>query len=80
MRLLRDFVCVDCGASVERYVDTDVTTMNCTCGSEMMRTIGMPHVALDGTDPGFPGAYERWANKREQRAKIARSKSYYTGD
>ncbi len=80
MRLLRDFVCNKCGVEMERYVDTAITITPCSCGGEMTRLIGMPKVALDGTGPDFPGAYERWANVREQRAKIARSKSYYTGD
>jgi hypothetical protein len=31
--------------------------------------MSMPTVKLDGTDPAFPGAYERWGKIREDNAK-----------
>ena len=68
MKLLRDFICAACGERQERYLDSDITEVNCECGARASRIIGMPHVALDGTDPGFPGAYEKWAKVREDRA------------
>lgn len=69
MRLLRDFVCEECGETTERYVDSEITQCICDCGHTATRIIGMPHVALDGTDPGFPGAYDKWARVREDRHK-----------
>ncbi len=79
MRLLRDFVCDKCGTEVERYIDTTIDHLDCVCGGKMTRIIGMPKVSLDGTDPDFPGAYEKWASVREQRAREAKKRSYYEG-
>lgn len=77
MRTLRDFTCDHCHSSVERYVDSTVVTVPCECGFIANRVIGMPRVSLDGTDPGFPGAYEKWANVREQNARIKARRSYH---
>ena len=76
-RLLRDFHCDSCNTSVERFVDSTVLAVPCECGYISSRVIGMPRVALDGTDPGFPGAYEKWANVREQNARIKARRSYH---
>lgn len=75
--LLRDFFCDVCGAEQERYVSSDTTRVPCKCGHEARRIIGMPRVSLDGTDPGFPGAYDRWATIRENNAAEKRKKSYF---
>ena len=79
MKLLRDFECKYCGRTYERYIDSKITQVDCECGKKADRIIGMPKVSLDGTDPGFPGAYEKWAKTREQRAEISKRKSYYEG-
>ncbi len=76
MRTLRDFVCDDCGKEQERFIDTDITTLPCDCGGNANRIIGMPRVALDGTDPGFPGAYDKWARTWEDNAKVKAKKSW----
>lgn len=68
MRLLRDFEC-DCGKTYERFVSEDVTTMDCDCGKTAHRVIGMPTVMLNGLDPAFPGAWDKWAKIREDRHK-----------
>jgi len=80
LKLLRDFLCEHCGTEKERYIDSDITQIVCDeCGNTAIRLIGMPTVALDGTDPGFPGAFEKWADKRAQRTSVRKSKSYYAG-
>lgn len=76
MRLLRDFVCPKCGTAQERFVGDQVVEVDCLCGNIAHRTIGMPRVALDGTDAAFPGAYEKWARIREDRARQHAKKSY----
>jgi putative FmdB family regulatory protein len=76
-RLLRDFTCNSCGKQTERFVETSSELVQCECGEMAHRIIGMPRVALDGTDPGFPGAYDRWATIRENNAAEKRKKSYY---
>lgn len=36
------------------------------CGNDEAKFItSAPSVALDGTDPGFPGAYDKWARTHE---------------
>ena len=64
MKLLRDFCCETCGTVQERFIDGETLAVNCACGAIANRIIGMPRVALDGTDPSFPGAYDKW--RREQ--------------
>ena len=76
MRQLIDLKCPDCGKQTERYISE--TQIPCICGKTMYKVIGMPRVALDGTDPGFPGAYDKWASIREKNAAEKRKKSYYT--
>ena len=76
MRTLRDFMCEKCGTVQERFVSGQVVEVDCACGEIAKRMIGMPRVALDGTDPGFPGAYDRWARVREENARIKGKRSY----
>ena len=75
MRQLIDLKCPDCGKQTERYISEN--QVPCICGKTMYKVIGMPRVALDGTDPGFPGAYDKWATVRENNAAEKRKKSYY---
>lgn len=69
MKLLRDFKCSVCDDTVERYVDSETVEIPCKCGETAHRIIGMPTVALDGTDPAFPSAWDKWARTREQNHK-----------
>lgn len=39
------------------------------CSSEANFIVSAPRVALDGTDPGFPGAYDKWARIHENHGK-----------
>jgi hypothetical protein len=61
----------------ERYIDNNIEQVTCECGGLADRIIGMPRVSLDGTDPGFPGAYEKWAKTREDNARIKSKRSYH---
>jgi DNA-directed RNA polymerase subunit RPC12/RpoP len=69
MRLLRDFKCPECDTTFERFIDSETSVVSCSCGHLAQRIIGMPRVTLDGTDPGFPGAYDHWARIREDNAR-----------
>lgn len=43
---------------------------NCKkCGSEASFITSAPTVSLDGTDPGFPGEYDKWARLHENHGK-----------
>ncbi len=35
------------------------------CNSMASFIISAPSISLDGTDPGFPGAYDKWARLHE---------------
>lgn len=77
MRLLRDFHCTSCNSDQERYIDSDVEEVACMwCNGTAKRIIGMPRVALDGTNPDFPTAYDRWATVREQNRVVKGRRSY----
>lgn len=67
MLMLYDFQCKDCGYTDEQLVAPSVQILECRkCGSFMSRKIGTPSIRLDGTDPGFPDAYAKWARQHEK--------------
>jgi len=37
-----------------------------SCGSETHYRVSAPRTMLDGTDPGFPGAFDKWARQHER--------------
>ncbi|MCA9333657.1 hypothetical protein KC963_01285 [Candidatus Saccharibacteria bacterium] len=76
MKMLRDFVCDDCGDLSERYVDASLRQIECQCGGAAKRIIGTPNIALDGASGDFPTAHDKWANMREQRHRLGAKKSY----
>lgn len=69
--ILYDFKCSECDAVEEGLVSSDVTKITCpTCQSlTMTRQISTPRIKLDGTDPGFPDAYDKWARQHEKAGK-----------
>lgn len=75
MRILRDFICPE-GHISEQYIDSNTDSIICNkCGNLATYVIGCPTIRLDGTDPAFPTAYDRWATIREKRHRqLARRK------
>lgn len=73
MRLLRDFKCDD-GHITERFIDSGIESVLCGCGKEAKRMLSCGTVMLDGTDPGFPGAWNKWADIREKRHRDSQRK------
>lgn len=73
-KLLRDFVCDHCGRMFERFIDVSKEIIDCECGKTAHRVISLPTISLDGTDDGFPGAYDKWARIREDRHRKLDSK------
>jgi len=70
MRLLRDFRC-DEGHTTERFIDSEIVAIDCPeCGKKAQKILSFGTIVLDGTNPDFPGAYDKWARVREQRARI----------
>lgn len=69
MKMLRDYLCTGCNNVTEKYIDTEVLVIDCECGSTAHRVIGMPTVKLEGITGAFPGAHDKWARVREDRAR-----------
>jgi len=67
-RRLYDFKC-DAGHITEGYVGYETTTISCDCGSVANRIISPVRISLDGTDPNFVAAYDRWAKRHEDKQK-----------
>ncbi len=74
MKRLRDFRCDRCGSEREELVEAETLQVECSCGQMMDRQIGMPRIGLEGISGAFPSAADRWANVREQKARIAQKK------
>ena len=70
-----DFRCNDCSHTFEDLVKPDVNPSCPKCEGETKRLISAPTISLPGTDPGFPGEYEKWEKKR--RKKAAEDKKFY---
>jgi putative FmdB family regulatory protein len=71
--ILFDFRCTHCQHKFEVMVKPDIKSRPCPkCSSEGKRLISAPRLDPKmGLDPdGFPTAGDKWANMREQRARI----------
>lgn len=80
-RRMFDFTCDECGHTHERYADVEQRTDECPkCGAAAKRVISPVRCKLDGTDPGFPDAYDKWARVHEQQARIERKRSEEAGE
>lgn len=70
-----DFICNKCEQKFEKLVkmadrEKEVDCPNCNGGKAHM-TVSPVRIALDGCDPAFPDAYDKWARVHEQAAKKA---------
>jgi len=46
----------------------------CTaCGAEALKSISTPKIHLDGSDPNFVAAHDRWVKEHETRGNGTRS-------
>jgi len=71
-----DFTCDECGHTHERLVDKDSRTDPCPkCDGIANRIISPVRTKLPFDDPGFPGAYDKWARDRERQTKKANERS-----
>ena len=70
-----DFRCLTCLHAFEDFVKPDVNPPCPKCEGVTKRLISAPTIALSGTDPAFPGAYEKWEKKR--RAKAAEDAKFF---
>ena len=77
-----DYKCGVCLHTEEHFVvNSDIRTVTCRqCGAEARRMIPRPRFMLDGTDPAYPTAWDRWAKDHEKRGKEANAKAEEHGE
>jgi hypothetical protein len=68
MRRMYDFKCSE-EHITEGYVAYETTTISCSCGKVANRIISPVRVSLDGTDPIYVAAYDKWAKRHEDKQK-----------
>ena len=79
--ILYNFYCSKCHTSFEAFAKMKDTDTQCpNCGGVAGRTLSMPRIKLDGTDPAFSTAYSRWAKVHEDAAKRAHKREDYGGN
>lgn len=70
MRLMFDFKCKE-GHKFEKLVEPEVFIKECPdCGDLARRQFAAPRSNLEGITGAFPGAAEKWARTREERARV----------
>jgi hypothetical protein len=75
MKLIYDFECED-GHRLEYVVESGTSTTTCdTCGKLALRKLSAPRCKLEGITGAFPGAYDAWARKQEQRARVEQKRN-----
>ena len=81
MAILYDFNCEHCGATFEGLAKLGANAKKCPhCGSDAKRVpMAMPHIRLDGTDPAFSTAWDRWAKVHEAEHKRAIKRDDFGG-
>ncbi len=67
-RRMYDFQCEE-EHITEGYVAYETTTISCSCGKVANRIISPVRVSLDGTDPIYVAAYDKWAKRHEDKQK-----------
>jgi len=68
MRRMYDFKCSE-EHITEGFVDYETTTISCSCGNVATRIISPVRISLDGTDPIYVSAYDKWAKRHEDKQK-----------
>jgi putative FmdB family regulatory protein len=68
---LYSYNCPGCGKAFEaiKSVADRATAVCPSCSDEAKQAVCAPTIALDGTDPGFPTAYDAWAKKHERAGR-----------
>ena len=66
---LYDFRCPN-GHTSEHLVKPDVKHIRCECGAEADRIISPVNFAVDGSDPAWPTAHDKWVREHEAAGKI----------
>lgn len=68
MRVINDFECLN-GHLFEALENREATETRCKqCDLMAQRKRSVPNFQLNGADPGYPTAYDRWARDHEKGA------------
>lgn len=71
MLILYDFRCSQ-GHLEDKLVPSHTKTDKCSvCQGTSKRVISPVRSKLDGTDPGFPDAYDKWARDHEKAGGVS---------
>lgn len=74
-RRMFDFKC-DEGHITEKYIGYETITVECdVCSKAANRIVSPVRVSLDGSDPVYVTAHEKWAKRHEDAAKAERKRS-----
>lgn len=79
MKRIFEFLCDD-GHLTDRFVDSEVRQMACSCGKESKRIVSAPQVKLEGITGSFPGAYDRWERVRAEKLQQERKQKASHGE
>lgn len=75
MRRIFEFRCEE-NHLTEKFVDDETRSIDCPhCCKEASRIISSPRINLEGITGAFPSAYDAWARKHEQAARVAYKKN-----
>jgi predicted nucleic acid-binding Zn ribbon protein len=70
-----EFQC-EAGHITEKYIDYETSVVPCeACGNDAKRIISAVRISLDGTDPVYVTAYDKWAKRHEDKAKQERKQN-----
>ena len=72
--MIFDYRCNSCAKTFERFVSSlHKDNVVCPdCGVKATRLISPPNFKLDGCDPSFPTAWDRWAKIHEKEGRRGR--------
>jgi len=71
MKILYDFRCDSCDIKEEHLVESNITSLSCSCGGVQHRLISAPRISLPGWDTGFPTAASKWERQHEKAGGIS---------
>ena len=82
MLRMYDYRCTRCNEQFEALNrEEDRLSQECpSCGSLAKFQVSAPTIALNGCDPSFPGAYDKWEKKRKKQIKHEKKDSGYRPD
>jgi len=74
-RRMYEFQC-EAGHITENLVGYETTVVPCSaCGNDAKRIISTPRISLDGADPVYVSAHEKWARNREEARKAEQKRN-----